>query len=235
MGQLTSLLGLVFHDCISLFLPNLCMLCDTPLDGKEKYICHKCWMTLPIFPDRSGVPLRPLRGVLDRLWIGWEYDQRLRRIIHLFKYHSRPEFAELLIREWLKTVPRPVEIMNVDFIVPVPIHPARRRFRGFNQSERLASNLAVHFNLQIKSEYVKRIINTPSQTTLGRGERWRSVEQAFAVPDADVFQGKNVLIVDDLVTSGATLHALVTLLSGCGTAAVSAAVLTAPSPEGQVI
>lgn len=225
----------ILSDITGVFLPNLCLLCAARLGEDGQYLCDKCWRTLPPYPDRSGSPLRPLRGVLDNLWIGWEYDARLRRIIHLFKYHGRPELAALLVREWHRVLPRPDAVFDVDVLLPVPIHSARRRFRGFNQSERLASALAAYYGRETEPEGTIRIINTPSQTTLGRRKRWQSVERAFDVGDVDAIRGKNVLIIDDLVTSGATLHALGKLLREHGAVGVSAAVLAAPSAEGQAI
>lgn len=225
----------ISQEIVSIFLPDFCLVCEAPLNGKGQYLCSDCWTALPVFPDRSGQPLRPLRGVLDRLWIGWVYDHRLRRIIHLFKYHSRPELAELLVREWLKAIPRPEVLRDFDLLVPVPIHPARRRLRGFNQSERLVFNLASRYHLPADYESAVRIVNTPSQTLLGKGQRWRSVEQAFRILDLEIIKGQRILIVDDLVTSGATLHSLARVLRDCGAGMVSAAVLTSPASEGQAI
>lgn len=181
-----------------------------------------------MFPDRTVQPLQSLRGVLDRLWIGWSYDDRVRRIVHLFKYDSRPELAAPLVREWLRSIPHRDDLTEMDLILPVPIHPARRRWRGYNQSERLASELSQALNLPMVEEKAVRVVNTPSQTELDRKERWRSVQDAFRVNEAAVFRGKRILLIDDLVTSGATLKALGLLLRDCGASGVSAAVMTSP-------
>jgi ComF family protein len=225
----------IWKEISGLFLPNLCLLCDSRLDHDGQYLCDKCWRTLPPYPERSGSPLRSLRGVLDNLWIGWEYDERLRRIIHLFKYHGRPELASRLVREWCEVMRDSAAVSDFDVLLPVPIHSARRRSRGFNQSECLAASLAANYKLQLEQAGTVRIVNTPSQTTLGRQKRWRSVEHAFELGDTQAARDKRILIVDDLVTSGATLHALASLLRRNGAAGVSAAVLTAPSAEGQAI
>ncbi len=188
-----------------------------------------------MFPERCGIPFRSLRGVVDHLWIGWEYDYRLRRIIHLFKYHQRLDFAEILTREYLKVLPDPAVIFDVDIIVPVPIHPARRRSRGFNQSERLAEAIDTSFNIHVEVENVIRMMNTPSQTLLMRKERWKSVKEAFNISSPRQFQNKRLLIIDDLATSGATLHALAKQLWDCSPRSVDAAVLASPYTEGQAI
>jgi ComF family protein len=218
----------LIRDLAGLFLPELCVLCSGSLQQGDFYVCPACWTRLPVFPDRTASPLKSLRGVLDRLWIGWVFDERMRRLVHLFKYDCRPEFGALLIREWLKVIPHREELYQTQIILPVPVHRARLRWRGFNQSERLAHSLAEKIETEMASDEAIRIINTRSQTHLNRAERWRSVSEAFRITDESLFRGRRVLIVDDLATSGATLHALASLLRRCHAASVSAAVLTSP-------
>lgn len=219
----------IAQELTGIFLPDLCLLCDAPLEDQEPYVCTPCWISLPLFPDRTAQPFRSLRGLLDRLWIGWEYDGRVRRIVHLFKYESRPELARLLANEWLKAIAHPDDLRDFDLLLPVPIHRARRRWRGFNQSERLAIHLSQVLNLPVAVEEAVRIVNTPSQTLLDRDERWRSVAEAFRILQPETFRDKRILMVDDLATSGATLHALARRLHDCGAARVAAAVLTSPN------
>ncbi len=218
----------LIRDLVGLFLPELCVLCSSPLQKANLYVCPECWRRLPVFPDRTTAPLRSLRGVLDRLWIGWVYDDRIRKLVHQFKYDCRPEFGELLVQEWLKVIPHREELYQTQIILPVPVHSARRRCRGFNQSERLACSLAEKFETEIAVDGAVRMINTRSQTHLNREERWQSVSRAFRITDESLVRGRRVLIVDDLATTGATLHALASLLRRCRAASVSAAVLTSP-------
>jgi ComF family protein len=174
------------------------------------------------------MPLRPLRGVLNHLWIGWEYETRVRRIVHLMKFEGRPELARTLIEEWLRVIPRAERLQDFDLLLPVPIHPARRRERGFNQSDLLARELGNVLDLPVAEQDAMRVIHTPSQTLLDRKERWHSVAAAFQLRRPEFFQRRRILLVDDLATSGATLHALATLLRRGGAAAVGGAVLTSP-------
>ena len=219
----TTLKGLA-----DLFLPNLCVLCEAQLGVGAEYVCDSCWGKLTPFPERTTTPLRPLRGVLDHLWIGWEYEARVRRIVHLMKFEGRPELARKLVEEWLRIIVHPKGLQDFDLLLPVPIHPARRRERGFNQSELLARELGSILNLPVAEGDALRVINTPSQTLLDRAERWHSVAEAFRLRPMQSFQRRKVLVVDDLATSGATLHALATLLRRCDAAAVGGAVLTSP-------
>lgn len=223
-----KLIPALFRDLAGLFLPDLCFLCSNPLPQNELYVCPVCWSRLPIFPDRTASPLKSLRGVLDRLWIGWVFDDRVRKLVHLFKYDCRPELGELLTREWLKIIPHREELLQTQIILPIPVHSARRRWRGFNQSERLANSLAAKIDSEVASDEAVRVINTRSQTQLNRDERWRSVAEAFRITDESFFRGRRILIVDDLATSGATLHAMASLLRRCQAASVSAAVLASP-------
>ncbi|RJP76895.1 MAG: ComF family protein [Candidatus Zixiibacteriota bacterium] len=217
----------LLRDISALFLPDLCLLCNRPLEAGETYVCPRCWASLTVFPDRTARPYRALRGELEWLWIGWAYEARVRRIIHLLKYDRRPEVADLLVREWLRAIPHLDAVKEMDLLLPVPIHPARRRWRGVNQSERLAEALGRALDLPVEYEAV-RLVNTPSQTLLSRPERFRSLEGAFRLPSAPVFRGKRVAVVDDLATSGATLAELARRLREAGAAGVSAAVMTSP-------
>jgi len=199
------------------------------LEGGAAYVCRGCWGKLTPFPERTTTPLRPLRGVLDHLWIGWEYEARVRRIVHLMKFEGRPELSRKLIEEWLRVIVHPEGLQDFDILLPVPIHPARRRERGFNQSELLARELGKILGLPVAERDALRIINTPSQTLLDRKERWHSVAEAFQLRRPEFFPRRRVLLVDDLATSGATLHALAALLRRGDAAAIGGAVLTSPS------
>jgi len=222
------MIPLLLKNIADLFLPNLCVLCQERLGEREDYVCEGCWGKLTPFPDRTTTPLRPLRGVLDGLWIGWEYEARMRRLVHLMKFEGRPELTQRLMEEWLKVIVHPEGLQDFQVLLPVPIHPARRRERGFNQSELLARKLSEAGGWMVAQDDAVRIINTPSQTLLDRDERWRSVSGAFQVRHPESFQQRKVLIVDDLATSGATLHALAMLLRRSGAATVGGVVLTSP-------
>jgi ComF family protein len=223
--------AVLLRDISALFLPNLCLLCDGDLDAEERYVCARCWASLTVFPDRTARPYRALRRELEWLWIGWDYDIKARKIVHLLKYDRRPEVAALLVREWLKVIPHREALNDMDLLLPVPIHPVRRRWRGFNQSERLAEAMGQALEVRVFPGGAQRIVDTPSQTRLSRPERFRSLQGAFRLPDASLFIGRRVALVDDLATSGATLAELARLLRRSGAASVSAAVMTSPEAD----
>ncbi|TKJ41874.1 hypothetical protein CEE37_04710 [candidate division LCP-89 bacterium B3_LCP] len=228
-------LKIIYDDLIGILIPDTCIFCSDSLNGSSSYLCDSCWAALPVFPDRSGTPFRALRGVLDRLWIGWDYEERLRRIIHLFKFHGRPEFAELLVDQWISALPHPDKIFCADLLVPVPIHLARQRSRGFNQSELIADVVAQKYGIDEIDDEVLRVINTPPQFALGRSKRWQNLKDAFQVANPAIIRQKRVLIIDDLATSGATLHAIAVKLRENGAGEVSAAVLASPAYGGQAM
>jgi len=206
--------------------------CTGEIETYGAYLCENCWDILPLFPERWGEPFRSLRGVLDRLWVAWQYDDVIRRIVHLFKYSGRPDIAEVIVPFWLAALPSQKPIFDVDLLVPVPIHSARRRHRGFNQSEALAEKIAAIHHIPVDCTSIVRQVNTPSQTHLDRSERWKSVAGAFRVDHAENLKNQRILMIDDLATSGATLHALAEILHDCQVESVSAAVLTSPFSEG---
>ncbi len=233
--KMTNIALKIIHDLQDLFIPDYCLACNDSINKNSSYLCSRCWAGLTVYPDRSGYPFRSLRSVLDRLWIAWDYDDTIRLIIHNFKYKLRPDLADLLVDEWLQIIRHEELKMDVDMLVPVPIHSARLRMRGFNQSGLIASSLAARFNLPVETDNAIRNVNTPSQTKLDIGKRWRSVANAFEIRHPAVFRNRKVLIIDDLVTSGATLHSLALQIRNCNAASVSAAALTSPCGEGQAI
>jgi ComF family protein len=105
-----------------------------------------------------------------------------------------------------------------DFIIPVPLHPSKRRKRGYNQSEEFGKGLSEILNIPCTEKFLKRIKSTTTQTKKSKLNRWENVNEVFEVRDSEELQGKRVLLVDDVVTTGATLEACgeKLLRAGCG-------------------
>lgn len=211
--------------------PPLCIGCDDrlPPDTPALFLCAECLRALP--RAEPGVLLSRLAdlpggtaafGHAAALWL-FDDGGTLQRLQHALKYGNRPtlgvRLGRLVGEAW-----REHGRQTPDLIVPVPLHRRRRLERGYNQSERLAAGLADVLDRPVDAEGLARPRPTRSQTSLSKPARWRNVERAFAVPDPEAVAGHRVLLVDDVLTTGATAVAAAHLLRTAG-AKVDLAVL----------
>jgi ComF family protein len=232
---------------LSVLLAPRCAACTRPLDRPtEGPICARCWTSiLPLTPplcDRCGDPLpswrlvslplarcarcRRLRRPIDRARAIGAYDGALRSIVHALKYDGRRSLARPLAA--LMKTRGSDTLTGADFVVPVPLHPSRRRERGFNQAE----DLARHIGLPVIPA-LRRVRRTSSQAELPAAQRHGNVKDAFAVQcPAPALERKIVVLIDDVSTTGATLDACAKALKDGGVrevrALTAARVLTRP-------
>jgi ComF family protein len=242
--QLADLLRELYGDLLDFIYPPLCGLCHRHLNREEKNVCQDCWRSLPIitgpFCQRCGLPLagadpvcmacrsrQPLFSFARSYGL---FDERFQQIIHLFKYRRRKSLAGPLA-ELLSVVFRAEgRYHSMDAMVPIPLHPVKYRTRGYNQSELIARELSIIHGLAILDGALIRMVNTRSQSNLGWVERKNNVRGAFRVKDAGSVDGRRLILVDDVFTTGATASACAEPLLRAGAAEVS--VLTvARTPE----
>lgn len=200
----------------SLFLDALyprrltCDLCgrETRLapSGPGAYFCPDCLSAL------EPIPETPMAfGYLDGVQAGLFYNDAAARLIHAFKYAGAKYLAESL-GAFLPTPP------DADWIIPVPLHPFRRRQRGYNQSQLLAQRLSRETGIPMQTKALTRIRNTPSQAQRTHAERPGNVRDAFLAGRG--LQGSHILLVDDVITTGSTLDACALALRMAGAAGV---------------
>ena len=144
------------------------------------------------------------------------YDQSLMAVIHAYKYDGRVILAEPLSKLLTAVYARHWQRRTVDIVLPVPLHPARLRKRGFNQAWLLVKSWGDF----VVRDLLQRTRRTPSQTGLERRERLRNVKGAFSIKDPASVENKHVLLVDDVYTTGATVQACARILNKCGAAQV---------------
>ena len=215
----------LFTDAVSgLVYPSLCLGCDRRLPASDPLpVCAGCLRGLPAAPETAAMD--QIRGraegdAVDRAQALWAYDASgtVQRIQHALKYGGQSRLGEplgrLMARAWGDRPP--------DRVVPVPLSRPRIRERGYNQAEALATGLADELAVPLDPGALRRTRPTRAQARLSASERWANVSGAFAC-DADL-AGQRVLLVDDVLTTGATLTAAAAVLQRAG-AAVNAAVL----------
>lgn len=217
-------------------LPPLCAACRSPV-GDGAGLCADCWSKLhfiePPYCARLGIPFTydPGPGLLsmeaianppayDRARAAVRYDDIARELVHRFKYGDRLDLAPML-GQWMARAGREL-LAEADALVPVPLHWRRLWSRRFNQSAALAMTVSGLSGVRVLPETLKRVRATPQQVGLGKTERAANVQGAFKVaPErkADV-KGRRLILMDDVLTSGATVDACARALLRAGAAHV---------------
>ncbi len=179
----------------------------------EKVLCLSCLAALPrtAFHHISDNEVArifwgrvPLANATS--FIYFSKDSEYRNLLHAMKYKGQYNAAIEMGRLFgleLRNTP----FATADIIHPVPLHHRKLKKRGYNQSEYIARGLSAALNIPVHSSLVKRIAETPTQTRKARYERWENVRNAFKIIDADSLADKHVLLVDDVITTGATIEA----------------------------
>ncbi len=201
-------------DFFSLFYPRLCNACNKGLIKEEQCICSFCKYQLP----KTLFHLERENQLTHIFWgrvnietatslLYFQKGSMVQNLIHKFKYKGKKDIGIYLgnmLGSSLKVSPL---WQPVDLIVPVPLHKKKLQQRGFNQSEIFATGLSDTFGKPVLKNNLIRIFHTQTQTRKTRFKRWENVRTVFAIRNPAEFRGKNVLIVDDVVTTGSTLEA----------------------------
>lgn len=190
-----------------------CSICSGEVDVLPGYgVCAICMATLPrvtgevqIGSDRA----------FDGLAAPFYYETPVKELIHRFKY-SNMRFIAKSLAHFMHDAVKDAGWANIHAVVPVPLHEARRRERGFNQAALLASELAQLMGNVVDENAIRRIRDTRTQTLLDKEEREQNVRDAFEVPETSRIEGATLLLVDDVVTTGTTVDACARSLKAAG-------------------
>lgn len=198
----------------ALFFPRLCLACGTPLISGVDKLCVACNINLP----RTG--FQHLKdNEADKLFWGKVHIERvvpffyyrkgsdLSKVMHKLKYESRKDVGIFMGRMVMSELQGSSFIHDIDCIVPLPLHPKREKYRGYNQSEMIALGVSQITGLPVYADGVVRSRETESQTRKSVYERWTNVEGVFILKKPELFSGKHILLIDDVLTTGATCAA----------------------------
>jgi len=200
-------------DFISLFYPRYCYACNEGLVKGEDIVCSKCMLDLPrsyYHENRENSLFNRLNGRIPlqfaTAFLLFRKGGKVQHLLHALKYNNHPEIGETLGKVYGQELLE-VEIdKKIDLIVPVPLHHTRKRKRGYNQSEEFAKGLSQSLGVQTSS-VLERISHTESQTRKSKLKRWQNVSEVFKIKNADDVVGKRIMLVDDVITTGATIEA----------------------------
>lgn len=218
-----QLLPSLLNDLLHLFYPHTCAGCGSDLLEQHQHICFLCHYQLPLtgFEKNAGNPVEQLfYGLLPVQAASATYyfnkQTSLQQLIHALKYKNRPEVGLQLGRWMGQQLQQSNRFTTVQALVPMPLFIHRQQQRGYNQAERLCAGMAEVLQLPVLEDAVIRSKATSTQTRKNRVERRENVADSFLIAKPEALQGKHLLLVDDVVTTGATLEA-------CGSALLQGA------------
>lgn len=218
-----NMLRRFFNALTDIVYPKTCLICKRQLKELacvDNLVCMQCWAKIkrnpPPFCHCCGRHLeKPLKNIcpacvrkqlhFDRAFSPCVYEGVLKELIHAFKYQGKDYLGTTLTRlmtEFIEEYSLPMDLL--DLVIPIPLHKTRLREREFNQAQILSNHIARKFNKKVSHNNLRRLRLTKTQTELEIGERLLNVKGSFTATKKEDIKGKNILLVDDVLTTGAT-------------------------------
>lgn len=226
MFRFVSELLIDFWDIV---YPNLCLGCKKTLDRQEKLLCVHCRMMLPetgYHREMESELIRKFAGKVrvEHVAAHYRFTKKsvVQKLIHELKYKDHPESA-VLAGQWYghQLQAECPWINEIDLLIGVPLHKKRLQKRGYNQADCIAEGLSEATKLPVLTDVMVRVRFNSSQTRKNRLQRWLNVETVFRVAKPDAIIGKHIVLVDDVLTTGATIEACAIELHKAGCRSVS--------------
>jgi len=201
-------------DFTGLIYPKICYACGNVLYNNEDVICTYCLYEMPEtnFHNEDNNPLNrvfwgrvPLEAVTALFY--YQKGCKVQKLMHEFKYRGKREigvYTGELLASKLKISEK---WRDIDFVLPVPLHPKKERQRGFNQSEFFAKGIALGLEKNLIVNNLVRELHSESQTRKAKFQRWKNVETVYNIKNPKELRNKNLLLVDDVITTGSTIEA----------------------------
>lgn len=204
----------ILSDVSHLFYPHLCNGCGSDILGEDHLLCARCIIDLPHtnFAQHADNPIEkifwgriPLTAAYSEFYFA--KAALIQHLVHQLKYKGNQAMGIYLGELMGKSMMDCNRFNNIDGLVPLPLYPDKERKRGYNQAEVICKGIAAKMNIPILNDILIRQRFTETQTKKHRTERWENVADSFVLLNDSFLIGKNLLLVDDVVTTGATLEA----------------------------
>lgn len=222
----------IFHSLFHLFFPHICIGCGTDILPRESLLCVKCITDLPEtnFHPYNDNPIEKIFwGRLPLLYATSHFyftkGGVMQYLMHQLKYKGNKELGLQLGKMMGAHLQDTERFNNIDVLIPIPLFSVKEKHRGYNQSTIICNGMAEIIHVPILQDVVIRTHNTETQTKKSRTERWQNMDGVFQLVNGQAIAGKHVLLVDDVVTTGATLEACASELLKAGCSSISIATL----------
>ena len=209
----------MLNAVVNLFFPKVCYTCNNELLDFENYVCTKCRHNLPITNfhfDNNDAVEKVFYGRVKvenaTSLLRFENKGIVQQLIHNLKYKGYEDIG-IFLGEWLGNELKTIETYHdIDIVIPVPLHKNKLKKRGYNQVDKFAQEIAKALAVEYNDKALIKITSTKSQVTKKRLARWQSTTELFAIEHPDQIQNKHILLVDDIITTGATLEVCINVL-----------------------
>ncbi len=199
--------------CFDALFPHCCVACGVRLDCRNEYLCQNCLSSLPItnhwfmWSNQLSIQLQPLAKFSAAIaLIPYTKSNKYYNIFHFFKFRNQKMLAYHIGRLFAMYIEHSPLIDGIEALVPLPLHPKRLQWRGYNQSEYIARGIASVLNVEVITDAVIRTKNNKSQaSTKSPAIRRENLKDSFKVISKAALKGKKVALVDDIITTGATI------------------------------
>lgn len=209
----------IFSSTLHLFYPHVCTGCGSDLLDEKNLLCLRCINELPNtdFAQYNNNPVEkifwgriPVTAAHSQFYFAKE--SLVQHLIHQLKYKNNTAIGFYMGEMMGKSLLTSNRFNNIDYLVPLPLYPDKERKRGYNQAAIICNGISGIMNVPVLIGNVNRQRSTETQTRKHRTERWENVEGSFVVANAAALKGKSILLVDDVITTGATLEACGSIL-----------------------
>ncbi|MDO6760621.1 ComF family protein [Tamlana sp. 2_MG-2023] len=222
----------MLYHLVDLFFPKICYACQQPLHDNEASICLDCRHDLPVTnfhftSDKSVEKVLYGRTKVENSTALFRFEKKstVQQLIHNLKYKNHEEIGTLL-GNWLGAELKTIEAyQHIDIVIPVPLHKKKLRKRGYNQVAKFGEQLAEALNAEYKDDILLKVSKTKSQVGKKRLARWQNNSEQFTVSHIHTLENKHILLVDDIITTGATLESCATVLNSAKNIKISIATM----------
>jgi competence protein ComFC len=226
--KLKKLLNIWYRDLVHVLFPDLCLSCNKEPKTADAWFCVTCIHQMPYtdhFEIGDNNVVKHFKGRVKiahgAAILRFKDGSIVQNMLHQLKYKDRKEISEVFGKIGAEKLRKCKLFPTPDIIIPVPIHRNKQKKRGYNQSSIFGKSIGNYCNIAFSEETIVKMKETESQTGKSRTERVSNVRDGFNIKDPESLKFRNVLIVDDVITTGATLEAVIQLVWQCQPTSVS--------------
>ena len=202
------------NHIVNLFYPRVCAACGNLLMNKEETVCLSCRYLLPktLYEKNADNPLAQMfYGQINFHAVTAEFffskTGKVQHLLHQLKYEGNKNAGFFLGQQLGESIKETELFQRIDYIIPIPLHPKKEHIRGYNQSHVIAQGVEDVTEIPIMKDCLYRKVFTSTQTKKSREERWDNVKDIFDIKNGERLKGQHILLIDDVLTTGATLMA----------------------------